>query len=190
VIRRRLAARAAGALPAVVARIVMSLACFLGVGLVVLALLRAGAAKAQYVESFALDDGERVLWLDASSDAYPVLTSRAVFPSFRRLHRGAVLVTNRRIVVGAKVLFGERHLIRHVLYPADRPFPEDANRVGGGSWARGYATLVFDRAAVETMRAGDRSFIDLRLSTAAASSTNIDWFRIYSASAETFRLPE
>jgi hypothetical protein len=129
------------------------------------------------------------LWQDELADAYPIVTRQAAFTSYRRAHRYTVRVTNRRIFSACKPLFGNAHVIEHVLYPADRVFPEEANGLSGGLFTRGYRTLVFDRTRIERTD-GDKAFLSLGLDPSITSSANLAAFRIYSEKLASFRLPD
>jgi hypothetical protein len=165
------------------------LLCILGLVLVALIVNRIGGAKAHYTETLALDPGERVLWEDAAADAYPVLQQRALHVSFRRSRRRHVLVTTRRIVVGAKTLWGSKHLLQYVLHPADGEVPPEADSLGGGLTRRGFVSLIFERAPLDWCGTGPAAYLDLQLSPTAASSANIACFRIYTTHGASFVLP-
>ena len=126
-----------------------SILIFLGfiVGIVVLGRVVAlvNGTKTQFVETFALESGERVLWEDLKSDAFTLAKARARWTTFTPYRRSAVRVTSLRIVSGQKSAFGTRHVVQQVLYPSDRPYPERANDITGGFFKYGYKVLVFDR---------------------------------------------
>lgn len=170
--------------------VVLFLACLFGIAALGFIVSRITGARAQYVETFALEDGERVLFRDPFADAYPVPKHRAKFVTYRRPRRGAALVTNLRIVLGTKPLFDSRHMIQYVLYPSDRPLPAEAQSIGGGLFKRGYTTLVFDRAVMNKHAAEKHPFVELGLNAAAASSVTLDSFRIYTDDVQAFRLPD
>jgi hypothetical protein len=161
-----------------------------GMVLVAFVVSRVSGARAQYLETFALAPGERVLWDDLAADAYKIAPQRALVTSYRRSRRRAVRVTNLRILAACTPLFGNKHLIEHLLYPSDRPFPEEANGVTGGLFTRGYTTLVFERGGVAKEQSPSPQFIDLLLSPNIPSSINTLAFRIYSDRCDTFCLPE
>jgi hypothetical protein len=165
--------------------------CFL-VGMVSVAFVvsRITGARAQYLEAFALEPGERVLWEDLAVDAYKVAPRWASYTKPRRSRRRAVRVTTRRILSGCIPLFGSQHMIEHVLYPSDRPFPEEANGVGGGLLTKGYTTLVFEREGVTKQGSPGAQFMNFLLNPNVASSINALGFRIYSDRCDSFCLPE
>jgi hypothetical protein len=170
---------------------VLVFVCFLA-GMVAVAFVvsRITGARAQYLEAFPLEPGERVLWEDLAVDAYKVAPRWAAYSKARRSRRRAVRVTSRRILAGCIPLFGSQHMIEHVLYPSDRPFPEEANAVGGGLLTKGYATLVFEREGVTKQGSPGAEFMNLLLNPNLPSSINALSFRIYSARCDSFRLPE
>jgi hypothetical protein len=164
--------------------------CLAGIVLIGWVVSKLAGTKAQFLETFALERGERVLWEDLSADAYPVLTQRARYVTYATLRRGAVRVTTRRIIAGTKPLFGSKHMIQHVLYPADRPYPEEAKGISGGLLKYGFKVLVFERSSVQTHATGKYPFVELTLTPSVGSSTNLDAFRIYSDAVTAFLLPE
>lgn len=166
------------------------LGCLGGIVLLGFVVSRLTGARAQFLENFPLEPGEHVLWEDLSADAYPVTTHTALVVSYRRARRGAVRVTNRRILSGTRTLFGSRHLLVHILHPSDRALPDEASSVGGGLLTRGYQILVFERASMVAHIAERAPFIELRLDPTRASSLNLSRYRVYSDSISTFRLPE
>jgi hypothetical protein len=165
------------------------LACLGAIALVGFVVSRVTGARSQYLAAFALEPGEQVLWQDELADAYPIVTRQAAFTSYRRARRYAVRVTNLRIFSACKPLFGSGHVIEHVLYPSDRPFPAEANGLSGGLFTRGYRTLVFERARIERTD-GAESFVSLGLDPSITSSANLAAFRIYSEQLASFRLPD
>lgn len=166
------------------------LGCLGGIVLLGFVVSRLTGARAQFLENFPLEPGERLLWEDLSADGYPVSTHTALLVSYRRGRRGAVRVTNRRILSGTKPLFGSRHMITHVLYPSDRALPDEADRVGGGLLTRGYRSFVFERASRVAHMAERAPFVELRLDPTRASSLNVSCYRIYTDAIATFRLPD
>ncbi|HEY4104166.1 MAG TPA: hypothetical protein VGM44_09750 [Polyangiaceae bacterium] len=145
-------------------------------------------AKAYFVETFPLEMGERVLWEDALADAYPIPSRQALYVSYRRLTRSMVKVTNCRIIVGAKALFRAEHMVLHVLYPADRQYPEQAKSLGGGLLSVGYQALVFDPASIVKQMSEKPPYIELALDQDVPSSVNLRAYRIYTDAIDTFGL--
>jgi hypothetical protein len=173
-----------------VSSILLFLGCLAGIVLIGWVVSKLAGTKAQFLETFPLEPGERVLWEDLSADAYPVLTQRARYVTYARLGRGAVRVTTLRIIAGTKPLFGSKHMIEHVLYPADRPYPEEATGISGGFLKYGFQVLVFERSSVERHATDKHPFVELTLTPSVGSSTNLDAFRIYSDALAAFLLPE
>jgi hypothetical protein len=151
---------------------------------------RITGARAQFLETLALESGERVLWEDLAADAYPIPTRRALYTTYRRSRRGAVRVTNLRIISGTKSLFGAKHMIMHLLYPSDRAYPKEAEAIGGGLLTRGYQALVFQRLTAQVHAMDKAPYVELSLDPALASSMNLQSYRIYSDRLEAFCLPE
>ena len=165
--------------------------CFLA-GMVIVAKIvsKITGSKAYFFETFPLEEGERILWQDLAADAYPIPTRRALIVTYRRSRRGAVRVTNRRIIAGTKSLFGPNHLIQHVLYPSDRSYPAEASSIGGGLLTRGFQVFVFERLTVVVYASEKPPFVDLSLDRTLSSSMNLERYRIYSDAIAAFCLPE
>src|SRR4051812_25104291 len=108
------------------------LGCLAAIVLVGFVVSRLTRARTHDLASFPLEPGEELLWQDELADAYPVASRQAAYTSYRRSRRRAVRVTNLRILSGCRPLFGSGHVLEHVLYPADRAFPEEANELSGG----------------------------------------------------------
>jgi hypothetical protein len=161
-----------------------------GIVLIGFVVSRLTGARAQFLDDFPLEPGECVLWEDLTADAYPVPTHTALLISYRRARRGAVRVTNRRILSGSKMLLSSRHMIVHILHPSDRVLPDEANDVGGGLLTRGYQILVFERASMVAHIAERAPFVELCLDSTRASSLNLSRYRIYTDSIAMFCLPD
>jgi hypothetical protein len=166
------------------------LCCLAGMALFGFIVSRITGARAQFMETLALESGERVLWEDLTADAFPIPTRQALFTSYSRSRRGAVRVTNLRIICGTKSLFGEKHMVMHLLYPSDRTYPKEADAIGGGLLTRGYQAFVFQRLTVQAHPADQAPYVELTLDPAVASSMNLRSYRIHSDRVDAFCLPE
>ncbi len=167
--------------------------CLAGIVLIAFIVSRITGARTHYLETFALEPGELVLWEDLAADAYPIPKRQALITTYRRSRRHAVRVTNLRILSGCVSLFGSNHLLQHVLYPSDRAFPGEADTLGGGLLTRGYETFAFEHTSLErgAREPNDtHAYVEVTLSPSVASSINLIKFRIYSDRLEGFRLPE
>jgi len=164
---------------------------FIG-GMLLLAFVvsRITGARAQYLQDFPLENGERVLWEDLAADAYVYAGRRALFTTYSRSRRSAVRVTTLRIIAGTRSLFGQKHIIQYLAFPSDRAFPDEANNLGGGLLTRGFEAIVFERAGVVTHTAGKQVFVELPLDPAIRSSLNRQSLRIHSDLLHGFRLPD
>jgi hypothetical protein len=168
-----------------------ALLLFVGVccGIVVVAWLvsKITGARAFYVEDWKLDDGEQELWRDDAADVYSIPElGQARVMSFARLHRSAVRVTNKRVLVGARPLFSKKHMVQQVLY-LEAPPSGQSEHVGGGLVTVGYSTLVI-RPEVEAHLDDKKPYVDLTPASGHASSTNLWRIRIFTDAGSTFRL--
>src|SRR5687768_2937025 len=110
---------------------------------------RMTGARSHYIEDWKPDAGERLLFEDREADTYPVMKAgEAAFTTYGRPRRGFVLVTNRRILAGQRVLFGKKSVIQYMIYP-EQARAADSGKLGGGLLTRGYQTLLLERDGIE-----------------------------------------
>jgi hypothetical protein len=145
-------------------------------------------SRAYFIEDWAFAEGETVLWRDDQADSYLIpKQGQAVVMSFARMRRGAVVVTNQRILIGALPLSGKKHMVQSVLYPTKAP---GSDRLGGGLLSVGYQTLVFDPGSLDVHEKDAKPYVDLTPASGETSSTNLQTIRIFTDDAAGFRLPE
>jgi len=170
----------------------MSLLIFLGllVGLVALAIVvnRLRGVRAHYLDSWQPEAGEHILFRDDEADTFVVPVNRARYGWYPRLRRGTVIVTDRRILAGAKTLFGRKRMLQYMIYPGAAPDGWSARR-DGGLFTRGYQTLAVVPEAVERVVDAVQPYVFLKPSPAEGSSTNVDFIRIYTDKAAGFPVP-
>ena len=144
--------------------------------------------QAQYTETFALGPEEKTLLEDLAADFYAVpALGQAAFMSFARMGRAHVLLTNRRIIIGQKVLFGKKHMVTDVIHWAPNPGVRDEfDKMSGGLFTRGYTSRLGapDKTSVEMD--GKKPYLRIILSD-VASSANVDHCRLYTESAAEAR---
>jgi hypothetical protein len=145
-------------------------------------------ARAFYVEDWPLDPGESVLWRDDAADVYliPQLGQARVM-SFARLHRSSVMVTNKRVVIGAKTLFGGKHMVQQVLHLAASPDGQTEN-LGVGLLTVGYQAIVI-QPEIEPHLDEKKPYVDLLPASGHASSANLWRIRLFTDAGASFRLP-
>jgi len=140
--------------------------------------------QARYTETFALGVHEKALLEDLAADFYTVpAVGQAAVMSFARMGRAHVLLTNRRMIIGQKVLFGKKHMVTDVIHWAPNPDVRDElDKMTGGLFTRGYASRLSapDKASVEMD--GEKSYLRIILSD-VASSANVDHCRLYTERA-------
>ena len=136
--------------------------------------------KAHYLDVFAADSGEEVLHREAGADFHMVTKlGRAQVMSFARLRRAELVVTNRRIVVGQKVLFGKRYMITHVIWlDSGATIQSELDKMTGGQYSLGYVNYLAKRAAVTSEIDGKKPYVKF-IPDATASATNIEHLRLY-----------
>ena len=143
-------------------------------------------SRASFLEDWTYDDGEQIVWRDEAADVYPIAKNHATFLSFPRVRRHAVIVTNRRILVGLKTLSG-KHMVQYVL--STRP-PADAQseHLAGGLMTVGHQSIVI-APTVDAHLDEKKPYLDLTPSGDHASSVNLQTIRILTDQGATFRLP-
>jgi hypothetical protein len=146
-------------------------------------------SKAHFLEDWKLEEGETVLWQDNEADTFIItIRGRAMITSYARPRRGAVMVTNRRIIAGTKPLIGKKKMVQYVLLPAGTP-SEPAETLHGGLMTIGYQTFLYLPETLEVHASDKKPFVDIRPDPGAKSSTNIEKIRIYTDNAASFKLP-
>ena len=144
--------------------------------------------QAQYTETFALGPEEKTLPEDLAADFYVVpALGLAAFMSFARMGRAHVLLTNRRMIIGQKVLFGKKHMVTDVIHWAPNPDVRDElDKMTGGLFTRGYTSRLSapDKTSVEMD--GKKPYLRIILSD-VASSANVDHCRLYTERAAEAR---
>jgi len=170
----------------------VSLLIFLGalVGLVALAIVvnRLRGVRAHYLDDWQPDAGEQILFRDDEADTFVMPVNRARYGAYPRLRRGTVIVTDRRILAGAKTLFGGKRMLQYMIYPGAAPDGWSA-KLDGGTFTRGYQTLGVVPESIERVLDETRPCLVLKPSPAERSSTNVDFIRIYTDQAAGFPLP-
>lgn len=141
-------------------------------------------SRAYFIEDWTFNDGEIVLWRDDQSDTFliPRLGQAAIL-SFARPRRGAVVVTNERILIGSLPLRGKKHMVQYVLYPKPSPGSE---KLDGGLLTVGYQTIVFDTTKLAVHASEKKPYVDLTPLDSERSSTNLETVRIFTDKAATF----
>jgi hypothetical protein len=170
----------------------MSALIFIGavLGLIAIAYTvnRIRGVRAHYVDDWRPDEGEQILFRDEEADTFIVAVNRATFVSYARPRRGIVIVTNRRILAGTRVLLGRKRMLEHIMYAGSAPDDYSA-MLDGGLFTVGYRTLVFLPDAIERVTSGKKPYVELKPSPNEKSSINIDFIRIYTDLAQSFPLP-
>ena len=172
----------------------MSALVFIGLLAAIVALAfivsRITGARSYYIEDWKADSGEQILFEDREADAYLVPElGQAQFTTYGRPRRGFVLVTNRRIIAGQRVLFGKKSVIQYMIYP-EQPLVQDSQKLGGGLLTRGYQSFLLKPGAIQRTMEGSKPFVLLTPSPAARSSINVEAIRIYTDHAARFPLPD
>ncbi|MBI1218224.1 MAG: hypothetical protein GC186_06715 [Rhodobacteraceae bacterium] len=142
-------------------------------------------AKTRFLDAWAYAPGETVLWRDDGADV--VIVPRlggAVSMRPVRLHRWAVVATDRRVLLGNKAL-GGRQMVRYVLETAE--VGADAQRLDGGLLTRGFSTLGIAKSVTPHLDLHP-PYVALTPQPDLPSSTNVAEVRIYTDSGAGFRL--
>jgi len=136
--------------------------------------------KAHYLDEFKPEPSEEILHREAGADFHMVTKlGRAQVMSFARLRRAELIVTNRRIVVGQKVLFGKRYMITHMFWlDSGSTVQSELDKMTGGQYSLGYVNYLAKRSAVTSEIDGKKPYVKF-IPDATASATNIEHLRIY-----------
>ncbi len=146
-------------------------------------------SKAHFIEDWKFEEGETVLWQDNEADTFIItIRGRAMITTYARPRRGAVIVTNRRIIAGTEPLFGKKKMVQYVLLPAGTE-SEPAQTLHGGLMTIGYQTFLYLPESLEIHASEKKPFVDIRPDPNPKSSTNIEKIRIYTDRAADFKLP-
>jgi hypothetical protein len=109
---------------------------------------RLTGTKAQYLENFQLEAGERELWRDTGADfaTRPEL-GQALVMSYPRLRRHTIVWTSQRVLVAQKVLFSSKRMLTHQIFfvgqvgDASPAAAAAAQRFAGGFYGSGFQTI-------------------------------------------------
>ena len=146
-------------------------------------------SHARFLEDWAFEPGEHVLWRDDAADVMIIPRwGGAVVMRPIRTRRWAVAVTDQRIILANRTFTGKR-MVQYVLYPTHAPDGQ-SGKLGGGLLTRGYATMVI-QPNVATAHQGERfqpDYVALAPVAAEVSSFNIAEIRIYSDDVAGFHL--
>ncbi|AFM12333.1 hypothetical protein [Turneriella parva] len=136
--------------------------------------------KAQYLDAFTAEPGEEVLHREAGADFHMVTRlGRAQVMSFARLRRAELIVTNRRIVIGQKVMFGKRYMITHTIWlEAAANVQTELDKMTGGQYSLGYVNYLVKRSAATAEIDGKKPYVKF-VPEPTASATNIEHLRVY-----------
>jgi hypothetical protein len=165
--------------------VLIFLGALLGLIAVAYTVNRLRGVHAHYIDDWQPDEGEHVLFHDPEADTFIVGLNRARYVSYARPRRGAVIVTDKRILAGTKTLFGRKKMLQYMMYGGSAP-DGYSGMIDGGLFTRGYQTLVFLPDAIERVVDGKRPYVVLRPSPSEQSSINIDSIRIYTDRADSF----
>lgn len=147
---------------------------------------RITGARASFLDDWKYDDGEQIVWRDDAADVYLIAKNHAAFMSFPRLRRHAVIVTNRRILIGLKTLSG-KHMVQYVLSTTP-PADGQSEQLSGGLLTIGYQAIVIE-PTVDAHLDDKKPYLALTPSGDQASSVNLQTIRIQTEHGATFRLP-
>ena len=146
-------------------------------------------SHAYLIEDWKFNDGETVLWRDDAADIGMIPhAGGAVSMTTPRLHRWVVVVTNQRVLLANKTLWGGKHMVMSVLYPGAAP-GSDSKRLDGGLLSTGYQTLVIQPDVMKAHVDAKHPYVELKPAPAEPSSTNLSEIRIFTDLTASFRLP-
>lgn len=154
------------------------LGCLAAIVLGAIAVNRARGIKAVYLDAWTPEPGESVRFDDPAADFYVVgRTGQAKVMTFARMHRGRAILTDRRLLVGARPLASKRHMLTHViLLPGDAS--EDLDRLTGGQYRTGYLTFAASPQGMTAETDGDKPLVRI-VPDSTASAAMVEHCRLY-----------
>ena len=124
-------------------------AALLGLFIFAVVVNRVTGTKANYLDTFAFEAGEKELWRDAGADlGMEPRQGRSLIMSYTRMRRHTVVWTNRRVIISQKTLFSSKRMITHQIYftrqmnAGDTIALEASSEFLGGFVGRGFETIV------------------------------------------------
>jgi hypothetical protein len=156
--------------------------------LVAIVVNRMRGVRAQYLDAWAPEAGERRLLDDPRADFYSIpRMGQAKVMSFARRRRSHAVLTSTRIVIATRALLSRRHMITHVIHlGGDGDPPAELGELGGGLFSAGYIVLSARPSDMTVEDDGGKPYLRI-VPQKTTSSTNIEHCRLYSDDAAGFR---
>lgn len=161
------------------------LGCLAAIALVAVTVNRARGIRATYLDAWTPEPGETVRFDDPRADFHVVpRLGQARVMTFARVHRSRAILTDRRLLVGARPLASRRHMLTHVvLLPGASS--EDLARLTGGQFRTGYVTYAARPEGMTDETDGDKTLVRI-VPDSTTSSTNVEHCRLYTDRVEEF----
>lgn len=169
----------------------LTLLTFLGalaamaVGAIVVNRIR--GVRAHYLDAWTPAPGERRVLEDPAADFYVIpRLGQAKIMTFARRGRTHAVLTDRRIVIGTRVLLKKRWMITHMVHLAGAGTgPEELAHLTGGQFSTGFSAYSAraDRMTIEDDHG--KAYLHI-VPEPTASSANIEHLRLYSDRAAEF----
>lgn len=160
------------------------LAALAGIVIVAVVVNKIKGAKALYIETGTLVAGEALRFEDKDADFYTVtVLGQAKLMTFGRLARAHALITNQRIIIGQKTLFGGKYMITNMFYYDAASAPAGVlDELMGGQLSLGYLVRLIDRTNSSQEIDGEKRYVKI-IPQATASATNVAHCRLYTEHA-------
>jgi len=168
-----------------VTALLVFLGCLAAIVLGAIAVNRARGIRAVYLDAWTPEPGERVRFDDPGADFFVVARmGQAKVMTFARMHRGRAILTDRRLLIGARPLASRRHMLTHVvLLPGAAS--EDLDRLTGGQYRTGYLTFAASPEGMTAAADGVKPYVRI-VPDGTASSAMVEHCRLYTDRAAEF----
>src|SRR3954470_12411717 len=117
--------------------VLIFVAALLGLTAVAYSVNRIRGIRAHYVEDWQPDEGEQILLSDMEADTFIVGVNRPLYVTYGRPRRGALIVTDRRIVAGTRTFLGRKKMLQYMIYGGAEPGGY-SGMLDGGLFTCGY----------------------------------------------------
>lgn len=161
------------------------LGCLAAIALVAVTVNRARGIRATYLDAWTFEPGEEVRFDDPGTDFHVVARfGQARVMTFPRMRRGRAILTDRRLLIGARPLASRRHMLTHVVLLAGA-VSEDMDRLTGGQFHSGYVTYAARPEGMAAETDGGKAYVRI-VPDPTESARPVEHCRLYTDRAAEF----
>ena len=153
----------------------------LAIALIAIVVNKKNGVRAQYLDAWTPEAGERRLLEDPGADFYVVgRMGQARVMSFARRRRTHAVLTNTRIVIAMRALFTKRYMITHIVHlDGDDAPPAELGRLSGGLYTTGLIVVAARPSDMTVEIDGRKPYLRI-VPEPTASGAMIEHCRLYS----------